>query len=161
MRLNKIDQTETLRDILDICKPGSLHSCLTRGYDQALQDFPNLDPKIKQALRSCLSKAVRRLISMKEEWKSVDNYERKGLLNILVAGAFSKQTKYGKKIGEAFYPGEGEIIGAAIGATIGTMIAAAKIEKEADIAVNKFQQTFEEFTQAIDRDFKELVEPLL
>ena len=155
--LNELENTDSLREYLDICEPNRLYSNLEQGVALALEVYPWIGQATRRALQICLSNAQSRLSTMRHNWREVDSYEKKGFLAGMATGALSKEQTIGATIGTFILPGIGTVLGGAIGG----YMAGAKEDDKAKKALNELEADFHSSLEKVDSDFTNFVDPCI
>ena len=146
---NGLENSTSLREILDIYHGEQLVRLLEIGEAEATKAFPWLSVRTTGLLRECTQHLQRHWLEMSETWEASDYYDRYGVWEGAAAGLLSEETGIGAAIGTALLPGIGTVIGSAIGG----MIAGNRIDQEGQKQLELLDNQFQTMLQSMENFF--------
>lgn len=155
--LDRLEPPPSRREILDILEPGLVQHLLHAGVAEARMAYADVLSRVTQdRVDALLEQAQKQAQYGAQLWQAVDQAERSGNIDALVAGYNSEEANVGSTIGNVLLPNG---LGALIGAAIGGMFAGQRVEDAIQRGCQQYASWFDQWLGNFARQLEQYVEP--
>lgn len=154
--LDHLQAASSRREKLDLAHPQRILVHLHEGIGEARMVYASVLSRTTQnCIETFLSQAQHYAQHGMGMWQAVDQADRTGDVDALVAGFGSEETEFGAEVGNNLFGGWGAVVGAMIGG----MVASQRVEEKIERAMQQYAQWFDGWLRYLGNQLEYQIDP--